>query len=151
MSSSGPYLLNSVSAWLFLGGLVLISVAYLSATYGGKIMSAENRKHFQTTLTIGVVCMYISLLLMPAVPLWYYHQQKTINRWDWISAAAQWSAYGLLPLGLQWWKMPKHATKGAAVLIMSLLCLLGSGVAGMKAQKQRNQTASKFLGQIHFK
>jgi hypothetical protein len=142
---SGPHVLNQVSWWMFLGGLVLISVAYLSATFGGKIMTPQNQKNFQVTISVGTIVMYISLLLMPAVPLWYRAQEKSLNKWDWTSAFAQWAAYGLLPLGLYWWKLPTKANAGAAVLVLSLLLLLGSGIASSIADKMRILSASKLF------
>jgi len=137
---SGPETLNSISWWTFVLGLVIVSTAYLSASFGGRASTAKSRKGFTTTVAIGSSLMYISLLLMPAIPLWYYSQQKSINKWDWASAAMQWISYIFLPLGLYWWRQPQTAHYGAAALGGALLLLLGSAFAANEASKARKET-----------
>jgi hypothetical protein len=139
---SGPEILNSISWWTFVLGLIIVSMAYLGASASGRASTAHTRLRFTVPVAVGSGLMYVSLLIMPAIPLWFYTQQKSINKWDWAAATMQWISYVFLPLGLYWWRQKNTANYGAAALGGALLLLLGSAFAANEASKVRKETKS---------
>jgi len=139
----------SVVTWTtFLVGLLTVAISYLAATFGGGLGSGKQKGGrmrvvpsvaFQRALSIGTGLMYLSLLMMPAIPLVHHAHKKDLNGYDWGSAVTQWLSYLALPVALYLWDSPKTSKQGAFVLGFSVLALIGSVVLANEAQKKRKK------------
>lgn len=131
---------NVISWASFMVGFLIVTIAYLSVTYGGGQQKTlgDQAKIMKGALTWGTSIMYLSLLLMPVVPLLYHKEKKDINRFDYVTSGLQWVSYGLLPLALTLWDKPAGKSRiGLLLLLLSVGVLIASIFTSQKASKIR--------------
>jgi len=74
------HILNAVSFTGFVFGMILFLLNYVNP---------------------GLILIYISLLLLPAIRLLRKFEKNTIVSWDYVAASLQWISYILIPLSLK--------------------------------------------------
>ena len=136
---SNSQILNTASWITFLVGVLIVIVAWLTVTFGKnkETFAALGSRELNLAMTIGTGLMYLALLMLPAVHLMHFHEQGTLNDYDWGSAVSQWIGYILLPVALYLWDSPSTATTGAVTLGVSVLALVASAIFASAAARKR--------------
>jgi len=141
MPTSTTKILNTITWASFFTGLLTITIAYMSASFAGGTGAISSPPSLKIATSIGTSLMYLSLLIMPSIPLSYHAGKHDLNNYDYLAAGAQWLSYLLLPGALYLWDKPDTAKIGAGVLGLSLASLVVSVFLTRAATKKRHSNS----------
>jgi len=74
----------------------LLNIISMTGIVSGMIFFLLNR------VSLGLILIFISLLLLPAIRLLRKFEKNKLDKWDYFAASLQWISFILIPLSLEY-------------------------------------------------